>query len=142
MPATQTGKPTHPRVALLVENYPSALRETVRDLGLPFADAVLQLDDGAAADGDAAAVAAGADDAAGQRHVLESHACGGPRDVDASACCSGNRAGDVDAGNERALEAVYPERTTGRRRGVADGEVDERNVHPLTEGEGATNRTS
>lgn len=36
------------RVALLVENYPSALRETVRDLGLPFADAVLQLDDGAA----------------------------------------------------------------------------------------------
>ncbi|MFT4628005.1 MAG: tetratricopeptide (TPR) repeat protein [Myxococcota bacterium] len=34
------------RLGLLVENYPEDLRERVRDLGAPFAKAVLDLDDG------------------------------------------------------------------------------------------------
>jgi tetratricopeptide (TPR) repeat protein len=34
------------RLALLVESYPKALRDTVAPLGRPFADAVLALDDG------------------------------------------------------------------------------------------------
>lgn len=38
------------RLALLVENYPAALRERVAVLGLPFAEAVLALDEGQAGD--------------------------------------------------------------------------------------------